>query len=395
MQNVLPRSVRRLWNIPISCWKNLPRICLLLIPLAIGGCSNSPDSVRDASQRVEKVCADHYEYTDLGTLGGGNSVARAVNEKGQIVGYSNTDKDAAVHATLWANNTAVDLGALGEGQWSKAYAINDRGQVAGTSGTDGNGPHAVLWTDGGIIDLSGSEEVGGAYGINGSGQVVGYSAIDRDNRQSTQHATLWQNGKSIDIDLLAVEKRGRVNASFAYDINDVGEIAMYSMVVGKGMVSSTDRAVVWNGYKSKVLEPLAGHLSSASAINNVGQVAGYSRISPKSFDTHAVLWTNSTALDLGTLGGRNAKAIALSNAGQVVGESETVDGKTHATLWNGDVAVDLNSHLDPDRKRAGWVMERANGINDKGWIIGEAINEQLKVTRAFLLVPTTHSVCRM
>lgn len=393
--NMSDYSVHRPWNIHISSWKQFSGVCLLSIPFVLGGCSNLPDSVDVASHHARKACADRYKFTDLGTLGGSNGVARAINQNGQIVGFSNTETNAEMHATLWANNKAVDLGILPGGKCSKAYAINDRGQVAGTSGTDGNGPHAVLWSDGGITDLSGSEEIGSAHGINGSGQVVGYSAIDRGNRQSTQHATLWHNGKSIDVDLLAVEKRGRVNASFAYDINDVGEIAMFSMVVGKGMVSSADRAIVWNGNKSKVFQPLAGHVSSASAINNVGQVAGYSRISPKSFDTHAVLWTNSTVLDLGTLGGRNANAFALNNAGQVVGESETVNGKTHATLWNSDVAVDLNTYLDPDRKRAGWVMERANGINDNGWIIGEAINEPLKVTRAFLLVPTTYSECRM
>jgi probable HAF family extracellular repeat protein len=302
-----------------------------------------------------------------------------------------------MHATLWANNRAVDLGVLPGGEWSKAYAINDRGQIAGASDTNANGTHAALWIDGAVIDLSGPEETGRAYGINGVGQVVGYSAVYRDNRQHTaEHATLWQNGKSIDIDLLAVDRRGSLNASFAYGINGSGEIALFSSSAGDdSRVSSVNRAIVWNGTEAKVFEPLAGHLSFANAINNMGQVAGYSRISPKSFDTHAVLWTNSTALDLGTLGGRNANAIALNDAGQVVGESETVDGKTHATLWSGNVAVDLNSHLDPDRKRTGWVLERANGINDRGWIVGEAINEQLKVTRAFLLVPTTYTECRM
>ena len=119
MRNVLLSSVCRLWNIRFPYRENLPRTCLLLIPLAVGGCSSLPDSVRDASQRSEKVCADHYEYTDLGTLGGSNSIARAINQNGQVVGFSNTETNAEMHATLWANNKAVDLGVLPGGGGAK------------------------------------------------------------------------------------------------------------------------------------------------------------------------------------------------------------------------------------------------------------------------------------
>jgi probable HAF family extracellular repeat protein len=38
---------------------------------------------------------------DLGTFGGGYSIAYEVNEKGQVVGYSGLVGDNAKHATLW------------------------------------------------------------------------------------------------------------------------------------------------------------------------------------------------------------------------------------------------------------------------------------------------------
>ena len=38
---------------------------------------------------------------DLGTLGGSQSFAVAVNDHGQVVGYSHTAGDAESHATLW------------------------------------------------------------------------------------------------------------------------------------------------------------------------------------------------------------------------------------------------------------------------------------------------------
>jgi probable HAF family extracellular repeat protein len=70
---------------------------------------------------------------DLGTLGGQNSAAQAINTMGQIVGFSDLSTPDVTHAVLWIRpNQIQDLGTLG-GSNAIAKGINDLGQVVGWS----------------------------------------------------------------------------------------------------------------------------------------------------------------------------------------------------------------------------------------------------------------------
>ena len=70
---------------------------------------------------------------DLGSLGGQNSAAQAINTAGQIVGFSDLSTSNVTHAALWlAPNEIQDLGTLG-GNYAVAKGINDVGQVVGWS----------------------------------------------------------------------------------------------------------------------------------------------------------------------------------------------------------------------------------------------------------------------
>jgi probable HAF family extracellular repeat protein len=75
-----------------------------------------------------------------------------------------------------------------------------------------------------------------------------------------------------------------------------------------------------------------------------------------------------------TLGGNVSTASGINEAGQVVGTSSTAEGLTHAFITGADGVgmTDLNSlvHL-PD----GWILTDARGINDAGQIIAAAIPE--------------------
>ena len=84
------------------------------------------------------------KVTDLGTLGGTNSGASAINDKGQAAGWSLTSSGEH-HAFLWTVTGGMrDLGTLG-GTNSVAGAINNNGQVVGDIMTASMDSRATLW----------------------------------------------------------------------------------------------------------------------------------------------------------------------------------------------------------------------------------------------------------
>ncbi len=148
-------------------------------------------------------------WEDLGTLCGpacstceAGSTGRAVNNKGQIVGWSETapfvSPDASdwnQHGFLWEDGEMTDLGSL-DG-WSEAWGINERGQVVGYTAGPG-GPQACMWENGAIQpQLLGFDSFGWsiAVAINNVGTVVGWS----NTEEGAQHAFRWRDGSMEDL----------------------------------------------------------------------------------------------------------------------------------------------------------------------------------------------------
>src|SRR5215467_4812193 len=151
---------------------------------------------------------DGNKMIDLGSFGGTYGVAFDLNNSGQVTGISDRpgDDPNEFHAFLWPgkNGMMIDLPSLG-GAGTESKAINDAGDVAGASSLAGTTDfHAVLWTNGKVVDLGvvPGDLCAEAMHINSKQQVVGYSNRDVCHTEDHTHGFLWESGVLFDLNQL-------------------------------------------------------------------------------------------------------------------------------------------------------------------------------------------------
>ncbi len=164
---------------------------------------------------------------DLGGFGGGRSVTRWLNERGQVTGYATLPGDDAAHPFLWDGRRLRDLGTLG-GSYASGEHVDDRGDVAGFSTTSDpeQGIHTFLWRAGRMSDLS-PDLCSYPEWINNRAQVVGGSCDGA--------ALLWQSGRQYDLNALVGPTS--VQLTSATYVSERGDI------VAVGVVPSGDQHV--------------------------------------------------------------------------------------------------------------------------------------------------------
>ena len=88
------------------------------------------------------LAAQHTRYTvtDLGTLGGTFSFAGGINNRGSVEGFSTLPGDTASHAFLWQNGAMTDLGTLGGPNSLAEFPPSESDKVGGGAETSTRDP---------------------------------------------------------------------------------------------------------------------------------------------------------------------------------------------------------------------------------------------------------------
>jgi probable HAF family extracellular repeat protein len=230
--------------------------------------------------------------TELPTLGGINSVALEINNRGEIIGASDDGTSDATcmppqkthfQAVVWAPKTgkAQKLPPLPGDEVGLALKNNDKGQVVGTSGLCSNttfggfglGPHAVLWDHGSPINLGNLGEPEGvnvAADINSRGQVVGGAGVPG----GSTHPFMWTKATGMrDLGLMSADPADASNTPYA--INDHGQMVGASCDI----TLATCRGYIWqNGVMTDLNDLIPAdsplYLISPFGISNNGDIAG-------------------------------------------------------------------------------------------------------------------------
>lgn len=281
----------------------------------VGGSENGVIDPVAGTPEFHATLWTNGKIKDLGTLGGTSSLATQVNDLGLVVGASqNTIPDpfslaglgTQTRAFLWQNGEMHDLRSLG-GPDSFAQIVNQRGQVAGVSYTsfvaDPNTGLPILdpflWENGSMKDLGnlgGTNDFLGpfVFGLNNRGEVVGWMSLPGDQ---INHAFLWDGQKLSDLNAPSGGLGG--NFSLATGLNDAGEVIGWATPPGDQVI----HAFLWRNGVMTDLGTLHGDpCSTSQSINSSGQIVGASESMCPGFFTEAFLWENGGHMvDLNTL----------------------------------------------------------------------------------------------
>lgn len=343
--------------------------------------------------------------TDLGTNAFGDkanfSQAFWVNDLGRSVGiatYNATNGAPPLFkAVLWKDRQMIDLGTLG-GDQSYAHAINNRDQAVGWALDSiasselvwfdypfpfGTQQRAALWENGAARDLG---TLGGpcawATGINEAGQIIGQShtavATGAEKQVGDYHWSrpvagfIWQSGSMVNL--------GNLGGTLVLPlrINQGGQVIGLATRAG----DTSFYPFFWSEGVMKDLGTLGGSSGSANDINDAGEVVGGAALSGGGF--HAFLWKDGVMRDLGSVRQRS-QAWYINSRSQIVGTTgDGPESSNRAFLWeNGGPMVDLNSLIP---RGSPMILRYPLGINDAGEIIGYGVLQNGD-SHPFMLIP--------
>lgn len=350
-------------------WPALARAALLAVVLL--GLMGSPQEGAAQSGAPPR----RYRIIDLGTLGGTDSRAYGVNNKGQVVGEAfggPADPFGYGKAFVWTGGAMSGIAGVTGGSYtySGASAINNNGKVVGIfdpSDETGNPPTQLFLYDISTGSLTFPLSPGSGVDINDAGQILAF----RPSPSGVWSAVILGSSGMTDLGALFGEPFAgkKINAS--------------GFVVG-GPAQPPNHL---NGYLyDGSFVPISGSVGFYGfAINDANQIAGSARQQTQFYGIRvraALRQPDGTIQIFGSFNvNGDASASAINNLGQIVGTEYVSSVRIPFLIENG-VMMNINSLLPAN---SGWLLRNANDINDRGEIVGSGrINNE---EHAFLLTP--------
>ncbi|MGA2061155.1 MAG: PEP-CTERM sorting domain-containing protein [Thermoguttaceae bacterium] len=323
--------------------------------------------------------ASQYTVTDLGMYSDNyRSSASGINNLGQVVGTVGYD------AFLYDSGTMTNLGTVCRTQMpyypaSVATAINDSGQIVGYAQNTDGGCCAFLYSNGTVTSLHAPNNVlTWANDINAGGQAAitasttipdwsdGYNYGFIYNSSNGTWTNLGTLPGGLNCDAIAINTAGQVAGDADLDGNRTFVPAIYSSGTLNRVDSLPGRRVSTASLPD----------CYTSDINDNEQMVGVSA-------SGGFLYSNGTTTYLGTLAGQTAYPWSINSSGTVVGIAGAPYGPGRAFIYSNGTMTDLNSLINPG---LGFTLVGAMDINDSGWIVGYGANVAGH-EHAFLLTP--------
>lgn len=278
-----------------------------------------------------------HRILDLGVVAGRQNSfvmsAQCLNEGGQVVGWSNDGPQYAFEndtAFVWSPREHLrPLTGLPGAATTVAIALNDRGQAVGFSGEPFPLSKPVVWGRRGVQALGvPTGFLGGmAYAINQRGEIAGALI----SQQGGSKAVVWENGQPVFLPLAGASPQVQ---GWCYGMNNRGHIV--------GM--NDFKPALWVRGELAPPETFGDTPGQANAINDRGQVVGFTY--PGGGAPQAFVWDDGEMTSL-TTDEAFTVALSINNRSQIVGVAGAGNAGGDAALWHRGQRILLADTLPP------------------------------------------------
>ena len=327
-----------------------------------------------------------YRLVRIPGLGGSDTRARAINDRGLVVGSATLVGEREGRGFVFDGSSTTPLPGLTPLASSVANALNERGDIVGQSLDLVSLTTApVLWRGDEVVDLGADSrwDGGTALGVNDAGVVVGMTAVG----SPFSKGFIWDAKNGGQIVGTLEGRTGGANRA----INNAGVVVGDSYFFGDpGQAHLASR--IKQAYETRAIGAPPPASGVAWAINNNGLIVGMA--APSFAPYTAAIFTpdaEEPLIHLGTLPHAiSSVALGINDAGDIVGSSgdhpEWASG--HAFVVLDRTMYDLNDLID-DADGQWVVLIEATDINNRREIVGWGQTRDGQIS-AFLLLPRSN-----